>query len=67
MRKTLGVAAATGLPVATGERLTTLSEFAAVLKAGAANILQPALGRAGGLWQARKIAALAEGVRICSV
>ncbi|NNK68307.1 MAG: mandelate racemase/muconate lactonizing enzyme family protein [Rhodobacteraceae bacterium] len=48
------------VPVATGERLTTKAEFAAVLNAGAANILQPALGRAGGLWEGRKIAALAE-------
>lgn len=54
------VARGTGIPVATGERLTTLSEFAAVLQAGAAAILQPALGRAGGIWQGRKIAALAE-------
>lgn len=53
------VAAATSIPVATGERLTTRAEFAAVLSAGAA-ILQPALGRAGGLWEARKIAILAE-------
>ena len=49
----------TGLPVATGERLTTLAEFRQVLEAGAA-ILQPALGRAGGLWEGRKIAALAQ-------
>ena len=48
------------VPVATGERLTTRSEFQAVLAAGAASILQPALGRAGGLWEGRKIAALAE-------
>ena len=48
------------VPVATGERLPTRSEFQAVLAAGAASILQPALGRAGGLWEARKIAALAE-------
>ncbi|MGC9371107.1 MAG: mandelate racemase/muconate lactonizing enzyme family protein [Paracoccaceae bacterium] len=54
------VARAVDIPVATGERLTTLSEFAALLRAGAAAILQPALGRAGGLWQGRKIAALAE-------
>ncbi len=54
------VAAATGIPVATGERLTTKAEFAQVLAAGAANILQPALGRAGGIWEGRKIAALAE-------
>ncbi len=53
------VTAGQPVPVATGERLTTLVEFAAALKAGA-SILQPALGRAGGLWQTRKIAALAE-------
>jgi len=47
------------IPVATGERLTTTREFAAVLRAGV-SILQPALGRAGGLWEGRKIAVLAE-------
>ena len=48
------------IPVATGERLTTKSEFAAVLRSGAAEILQPALGRAGGIWEMKKVAALAE-------
>ncbi|MDQ2094598.1 mandelate racemase/muconate lactonizing enzyme family protein [Rhodalgimonas zhirmunskyi] len=54
------VARATSIPVATGERLSTRAEFAAVLRAGAAEILQPALGRAGGIWEGRKIAVLAE-------
>ncbi len=54
------VARAVRVPVATGERLTTKAEFAAILRAGAANILQPALGRAGGIWEAKKIATLAE-------
>ncbi len=54
------VARAVPIPVATGERLTTRAEFAAVLAAGAASIVQPALGRAGGIWEARKIAVLAE-------
>ncbi|MDQ7069829.1 MAG: mandelate racemase/muconate lactonizing enzyme family protein [Rhodobacterales bacterium] len=54
------VARATSIPVATGERLTTKAEFAPVLRAGAATILQPALGRAGGIWETRKIATLAE-------
>lgn len=54
------VAARQPVTVAAGERLTTRAEFAAVLRAKAAAILQPALGRAGGLWEARKIAALAE-------
>ncbi|MEM6306747.1 MAG: enolase C-terminal domain-like protein, partial [Pseudomonadota bacterium] len=54
------VASAVSIPVATGERLTTKAEFAPVLRSGAATILQPALGRAGGLWEAKKIATLAE-------
>jgi len=48
------------IPVATGERMTTKSEFAAVLRSGAAEILQPALGRAGGIWEMKKVAAIAE-------
>lgn len=54
------VARAVRIPIATGERLTTKQEFAEVLRAGAANILQPALGRAGGIWEGKKIAAIAE-------
>ena len=54
------VANAVRIPVATGERLTTKAEFAPVLREGAATILQPALGRSGGLWETRKIAILAE-------
>ncbi|MDJ0638691.1 MAG: mandelate racemase/muconate lactonizing enzyme family protein [Paracoccaceae bacterium] len=53
------VAAATSVPIATGERLTTKAEFADALAHGA-TILQPALGRAGGMWEAKKIAILAE-------
>jgi len=54
------VAQAVRIPVATGERLTTKAEFATVLREGAAAILQPALGRAGGIWEMKKVAALAE-------
>ncbi|MDA7839603.1 mandelate racemase/muconate lactonizing enzyme family protein [Luminiphilus sp.] len=54
------VAQATSIPVATGERLCTKYEFARVLEAGAASILQLNLGRVGGLLEAKKIAALAE-------
>lgn len=54
------VAAATSIPIATGERLTTKYEFARVLEAGAASILQPATGRSGGLMETKKIAAIAE-------
>ncbi|MBK0327409.1 mandelate racemase/muconate lactonizing enzyme family protein [Rhodobacteraceae bacterium F11138] len=54
------VARAVRIPVATGERLTTKAEFGAVLQSGAASILQPALGRSGGIWETKKVAALAE-------
>ena len=54
------VARAVRIPISTGERMTTKSEFAAVLRAGAAEILQPALGRAGGIWEMKKTAAIAE-------
>ena len=54
------VARSTHIPVATGERLTTKAEFAPVLRSGAAAILQPALGRAGGIWEMKKVAAMAE-------
>ncbi|WP_424985601.1 mandelate racemase/muconate lactonizing enzyme family protein [Microbulbifer sp. S227A] len=54
------VADAVRIPVATGERLCTKAEFGAVLRTGAASILQPALGRAGGIWEMKKVAALAE-------
>jgi len=54
------VARGTSIPIATGERLTSKYEYARVLAAGAANILQINLGRVGGLLEAKKIAALAE-------
>jgi 2-dehydro-3-deoxyphosphogalactonate aldolase len=54
------VAAATSIPIAAGERLTTKYDFARLLRAGAAAILQMNLGRVGGILEAKKIAALAE-------
>lgn len=54
------VAAATSIPVATGERLATKYEFARVLRNNAAAILQPAIGRVGGIMETKKIAAIAE-------
>ncbi len=50
----------TSVPVATGERLTTKYEFAQLLGKQAASILQPALGRVGGILEAKKIAGMAE-------
>ena len=54
------VARGTSIPIATGERLTTKYEFGRVLELRAASILQMALGRVGGLWEAKKIAGMAE-------
>jgi galactonate dehydratase len=54
------VARQTTIPIATGERLATKYEFARVLELGAAAIVQMALGRVGGLLEAKKIAGMAE-------
>ena len=54
------VARQTSIPIATGERLATKYEFAAVLAKQAASILQMALGRVGGILEAKKIAGMAE-------
>ena len=54
------VARQTSIPIATGERLTTISEFAALARHGAAAVWQPNLGRCGGLLAGKKIAAVAE-------
>jgi len=54
------VARQTTIPIATGERLTTKYEFARVLELRAASIMQMALGRVGGILEAKKIAAMAE-------
>ncbi len=54
------VAHYTSIPVATGERLCSKYEFARVLQTGAASILQPNLGRVGGILEGKKIAAMAE-------
>jgi L-alanine-DL-glutamate epimerase-like enolase superfamily enzyme len=54
------VARATSIAIAAGERLATKYDFARLLRAGAASILQMNLGRVGGILEAKKIAALAE-------
>ncbi|MFO6464475.1 mandelate racemase/muconate lactonizing enzyme family protein [Jannaschia sp. KMU-145] len=55
------VARAVRIPVAGGERLCGLSEFATLLRLGGAAICQPALGRLGGIAEGKKLAALAQG------
>ena len=54
------VAANTDIPIAAGERLTTKYEFARLLSCNAASVLQPDMGRSGGILEGKKIAALAE-------
>ncbi len=54
------VARQTSIPVAAGERLTSIFEFQRLLSTGAASILQPNLARAGGITAGKKIAAVAE-------
>ena len=55
-----GVARATTIPIATGERLFTKWGFREVLEKRAAAILQPDVSHAGGILEVRKIAAMAE-------
>ena len=54
------VAQSVRIPLATGERMTTKTEFGMLLRAGGVRILQPALGRSGGILETKKIAAIAE-------
>ena len=54
------VARSTSIPIATGERLSTKYEFRELLEKQAAVILQMALGRVGGILEAKKIAGMAE-------
>jgi 2-dehydro-3-deoxyphosphogalactonate aldolase len=54
------VARMTSIPVATGERLATKYEFREILEKQAASILQMALGRVGGILEAKKVAGMAE-------
>jgi galactonate dehydratase len=54
------VAQHTSIPVATGEKLYTKYDFRDLLQSQAASILQFALGRVGGILEAKKIAGMAE-------
>ena len=54
------IARSTTIPIATGERLFTKWGFREVLEKQAASILQPDLSHAGGIFEVRKIAAMAE-------
>ncbi|MEC3915897.1 galactonate dehydratase [Nocardia sp. CDC160] len=53
------ITSATGIPIATGERLFSRWDFLPVLERGVA-VVQPDLSHAGGISEVRRIAALAE-------
>jgi galactonate dehydratase len=48
------------VPIATGERLATRFQFREVFEKLACHVIQPDLCHCGGLWEAKKIAAMAE-------
>jgi galactonate dehydratase len=54
------VTRASAIPIATGERLVGRSQFRDLIARRACHIIQPDLSHCGGLWEARKIAAMAE-------
>jgi galactonate dehydratase len=51
---------ASPVPIATGERLVTRFQFREIFEKLACHIIQPDLCHCGGLWEAKKIAAMAE-------
>jgi galactonate dehydratase len=50
----------TSVPIATGERMFTRWAFKSVLASGGVDIIQPDVSHTGGIWETRKIAAMAE-------
>lgn len=58
------IARSTPVPIATGERLYTKWGFRDVIEKQAAAILQPDLSHAGGIFETREIAAMAEAYYI---
>ena len=56
-----------GIPIATGERFHTLQEFAMLLRRDACRYIRPDVCMCGGITQAKKIAALAEGFGVLVV
>lgn len=56
----LEIARYSSIPIATGERRFTRWGFKELLKSGAVDIVQPDVSHAGGIWELRKIGAMAE-------
>ncbi len=61
-----GIARRTSVPIANGERLTTVWEFRELLEAGGPQYVRPDVALAGGLTHCKKIAAIAESYH-CAV
>jgi galactonate dehydratase len=61
---TLQVTQKANIPIATGERLVGRAQFRDLIAKRACHIIQPDLSHCGGLWEARKIAAMAEAHQI---
>ena len=59
------VARAAAVPIATGERLYTRWEFKKILEDGVVDIVQPDVSHCGGIFEMRKIAAMAEAYDVC--
>jgi len=51
---------ASAVPIATGERLVTRFQFRELFEKQACHVIQPDLCHCGGLWEAKKIASMAE-------
>jgi len=58
------VASKTSVPIATGERLVDLCEFEELFRRRAISVAQPDICHCGGLWETKKIAAMAEAAGI---
>ncbi|MDF2961355.1 MAG: galactonate dehydratase [Paenibacillus sp.] len=56
----LEITKGSSVPIATGERMYTRWDFKRLLTQGGVDIIQPDLSHAGGIWEVRKIAAMAE-------
>ena len=58
------IRAAVDLPLVTGERLFGRAAFWPLLQAGAVGTIMPDVKHCGGLWEGKKIAAMAEAARV---
>lgn len=54
------IAACTIIPLALGERLVGRREYKRLIEEGVVDIIQPDISHTGGIWETRKIAAMAE-------